>query len=101
MSRNDTHTLQVLASPRANIFYVCCWLLQILGRKRETDFYKTPPVLGGAALFDSSVPAVFSKILCPKNPEFITPLGLNCQKERRHLALEVYENQSPSKVSAE
>ena len=30
----------------------------INGRQWETDFY-TPPVLGGAALFDNSAPAVY------------------------------------------
>ena len=44
----------------------------------ETDFY-TAPVLGGAALCDNSVPAVY-KILCPKDAEFYTLLVLNCQK---------------------
>ena len=35
------------------------------------------------------------KILCPKDPEFYTPLVLNCQKGRHLPALEVYKNQSP------
>ena len=34
-------------------------------------------------------------ILCPKDPEFYTPLVLNCQKRRNLQALEVYEYQSP------
>ena len=36
------------------------------------------------------------KILCPKDPEFYTPLPLNCQKGRHLPALEVYKNQSPT-----
>ena len=43
----------------------------------ETDFY-TPPVLGGAALFHKIQRCI--KILCPKDPEFYTPLALNCEK---------------------
>ena len=35
------------------------------------------------------------KILCPKDPEFYTPLALNCQKGKHLPALEVYRNQSP------
>ena len=45
----------------------------------ETDFY-TPPVLGGAALFDNSAPAVY-EILCPKDSEFYTPPALNCWRQ--------------------
>ena len=41
----------------------------------ETDVY-TPPVLGGAARYDNSAPAVY-KILSPKATEFNTPLALN------------------------
>ena len=37
-----------------------------------------------------------TKILCPKDPEFYTPLELNCQEERQLPALEVYKNQSPT-----
>ena len=51
-------------------------------------------MLGGAALFDNSAAAVY-KILCPKEPEFYTPLALNCQKGQHLPALEVYRNQSP------
>ena len=61
----------------------------------ETDFY-TPPVLGGAAFSDKTAPAV-KKILCPKDPEFYTPLVLNCQKKgsnSQHWRL--YKNQSPT-----
>ena len=36
------------------------------------------------------------KILCPKDPEFHTPLALNCQKGQHLPALEVYKNQSPT-----
>ena len=36
------------------------------------------------------------KILCPKDPEFYTPLVLNCQKGQHLSALEVYKNQSPT-----
>ena len=39
----------------------------------------TPPVLGGAALFAVQRQQCF-KILCPKDPEFHTPLELNCTK---------------------
>ena len=35
------------------------------------------------------------KILRPKDPEFYTPLPLNCQKGQRLPAPEVYKNQSP------
>ena len=35
------------------------------------------------------------KILCPKDPEFHTPLALNCRKGQHLPALEVYKNQSP------
>ena len=35
------------------------------------------------------------KILFPKDPEFHTPLALNCQKAQPLSALEVYKNQSP------
>ena len=35
------------------------------------------------------------KILCPKDPEFYTPLALNCQNGHQLPAPEVYENQSP------
>ena len=35
------------------------------------------------------------KILCPKDPEFYTPLALNRQKGQHLPALEVYKNQSP------
>ena len=35
------------------------------------------------------------KILCPKDPEFYTPLALNCQEGQHLPALEVYKNQSP------
>ena len=34
------------------------------------------------------------KILFPEDPEFHTPLALNCQKERHLSALEVYKNES-------
>ena len=44
----------------------------------ETAFC-TPPVMGGAALFDNST----------------TPLALNCRKGQHLPALEVYKNQSP------
>ena len=36
------------------------------------------------------------KILCPKDPEFYTPLALNRQKGQHLPAPEVYKNQSPS-----
>ena len=39
----------------------------------ETDVY-TPPVHGGAALF------AIQRQRCFKNPEFYTPLALNCKK---------------------
>ena len=39
------------------------------------------------------------KILCPKDPEFYTPLALNCQKGQHLPAPEVYKNQSPILVS--
>ena len=61
----------------------------------ETDFY-TPPVLGGAALFDISAPAVCMKIMCPKDPEFCTLLALHCRKGQHLPALEVYKKQSPN-----
>ena len=35
------------------------------------------------------------KIPFPKDPEFYTPLALNCQKRQHLSALEVYKNQSP------
>ena len=35
------------------------------------------------------------KTLFPKDPEFYTPLALNCQKGQQLSALEVYKNQSP------
>ena len=35
------------------------------------------------------------KILCPKDPEFYTPLALNCPKGQHLPAPEVYKNQSP------
>ena len=44
----------------------------------DTDFY-TSQVLGGAALFENSAAAVY-KNSSPKDPEFYTPLALNCQK---------------------
>ena len=59
----------------------------------ETDLY-TPPVLRGAAIFDNSAAAVY-KIPSPKDPEFYTPLALNCQKGERLPAPEVYKNLSP------
>ena len=59
----------------------------------ETDFY-TSPVLRGAALFDNSAQQCI-KSLFPKDPEFYTPLALNCQKGQQLSALEVYKNQSP------
>ena len=37
------------------------------------------------------------KMLCPKDPEFYTPLALNCQKGQHLPALEVYKYQSPRK----
>ena len=37
------------------------------------------------------------KILCPKDPEFYTPLALNCQKGQHLPALEVYKIQFPNK----
>ena len=36
------------------------------------------------------------KILCPKGPEFYTPLALKSQNSQHLPALEVYKNQSPS-----
>ena len=33
------------------------------------------------------------KILCPKDPEFYTPLALSCQKEQHLPALVVHKNQ--------
>ena len=36
------------------------------------------------------------KILCPEDPDFYTPLALNCHKGLHLPALEVYKNQSPS-----
>ena len=59
----------------------------------ETDFC-TPPVLGGVALFDNSAPVVYKNPV-PKDPEFYTPLALNCQEGQHLPALEVYKNQSP------
>ena len=44
-------------------------------------------MLGGAALFDNSAPA-----------DFYTPLALNCLEGPQLPALEVYENQPPTKV---
>ena len=41
------------------------------------------------------------KILCPKDPEFYTPLVLNPGKGQHLSALEVYKNQSPIKISAQ
>ena len=41
------------------------------------------------------------KILCPKDPEFYTPLALNCQKGQHPPALEVYKNQSPTLESCD
>ena len=46
----------------------------------ETEFY-TPPLLGGATLFDKSAPAVH-KILSLKVPELYAPLALNCRKQQ-------------------
>ena len=37
------------------------------------------------------------KILCPKDPDFYTPLALKMAKGQRLQALEVYKNQSPIK----
>ena len=37
------------------------------------------------------------KILCPKDPDFYTPLALKTAKRRHLPALEVYKNQSPRK----
>ena len=59
----------------------------------ETDFY-TPRVLGGAALFDNSAPAVY-KIEGPWGTGFYTPLPLNCRKGQHLPAPVVYKNQSP------
>ena len=39
------------------------------------------------------------KILCPKGPEFYTPLALNCQKGQHFSAPEVYKKMSPTFVS--
>ena len=61
----------------------------------EADLY-TPPALGGAALLTIQRQRCI-KMLCPKDPEFYTPLALNCQKGQHLPALEVYENQSPIK----
>ena len=36
------------------------------------------------------------KILCPKDPEFYTPLALKSQNSQHLPALEVYKNQSPT-----
>ena len=36
------------------------------------------------------------KILCPKDPDFYTPLALKTAKEQHLPALEVYKNQSPN-----
>ena len=44
----------------------------------ETDFY-TPPVLGGAALFDNSAPAVY-KILGPSGTRFLYTAGTELWK---------------------
>ena len=41
------------------------------------------------------------KILCPEDPEFYTPLVLNCQKGQHLPALEVYKNQSPKSVQSQ
>ena len=57
---------------------ICLDLLPAAPYNWETDFY-TPPVLGGAALFGNSAPAVYKKPV-PEDPEFYTPLALNCQK---------------------
>ena len=35
------------------------------------------------------------KILCPRDPEFYTPLALNSRERQRPPALEVYKNQFP------
>ena len=51
-------------------------------------------MLGGAALCDNSAPAVCIKMLCPQDPEFYTPLALNCQKGQHLPAPEVCKNQS-------
>ena len=59
----------------------------------ETDFY-APPVLGGAALFDRSAPAVY-KFRVLRAQDFYTPLALNCQEGQHLPALEVFQNQSP------
>ena len=40
------------------------------------------------------------KILCPKDPEFYTPLALNSQKGQHLPALKVYKNQSPNNRSS-
>ena len=42
----------------------------------------------------------YIKILCPKDPEFFSPLALNCQKGQHLPALHVYKNQSPSVMVA-
>ena len=59
----------------------------------ETDFY-TPPVLGGAAFCRFQRQRCI-KILCPKGPDFYTPLALNTAKGQHLPALVVYKNQSP------
>ena len=37
-----------------------------------------------------------TKILCPKHPEFYTPLALKCHKGQHLPALDVYTNRSPT-----
>ena len=44
----------------------------------ETDFY-TPPVLGGAALFENSAPAVY-KVQGPLGTEFLCTAGSELSK---------------------
>ena len=65
----------------------------ICGVVWATDFY-TPPVLGGAALCRFQRQQCI-KILCPKDPDFYTPLALKTAKGQHLPALEVYKNQSP------
>ena len=59
----------------------------------ETDFY-APPVLWSAAFLTIQRQRCI-KILHPKDPQFYTPLALNCQKGQHLPAPEVYKNQSP------
>ena len=49
---------------------------------------------GRCAVFDNSAAAVYKNLVL-KDPEYYTPLALNCQKGQHLPALEVYTNRSP------